>query len=369
MPTLTALALDDAEQEMQREVHRFVSDVLPLARTRAFVDGMTEFDGNAWRRLATELGATGLVVSSARGGMGLGPIAAGLVAQELGRTLAPSPFLPTVAMATYLLAASTDQRAEELTSAVVDDSATIRVGTSGVTDNDTVHAQFDDGAWRLTGTLDLVPTVGGETATLAAVTLPDGTVALFELVPGTYESVDLVNNDLTRPMHRVALEQTSAHRLAAESADLRRAMDIAAILLSAESLGAAEACLEMTVDYATERIQFGQAIGAFQYVKHACADLLMNVEGLRSLVMHALRVAANGPDGEVAQAASMAKRHADSVLWDVSRQAIQLHGGIGFTWEHDCHLYLRRAMGNRQLLGTSAWHGKRLETSIGLSAG
>lgn len=360
MRAITDLSLTDEEQEIRHAVGRFLKDIHPIGHTRALMDDSREYDGDVWKRLVVELGVAGVAVPEARGGQGYGPFAMGVIAEELGRHLVPGPFMPTVALGTLILMACHDEQAADLLARIATGSATTRVALAGPHGSSTISVRQQDDSWHLDGSVGLVPAADPDSTTLVVAELDGGELGVFELQEDPVLE-RLVSNDLTRAFDRLRLEDAPARRLVAQSQSVARALDSATVILAAESLGAAQASLDMAVDYAKHRVQFGRAIGSFQYVKHLCADLLMKVEGARSTVVHALRTASGTDDVELAIASSLAKRVTDEVAWEVVRQSIQLLGGIGFTWEHDAHLFLRRIMANRQLLGTSTWHGDRLE--------
>jgi alkylation response protein AidB-like acyl-CoA dehydrogenase len=143
-----------------------------------------------------------------------------------------------------------------------------------------------------------------------------------------------------------------------------RALDIATVALACEQLGGAEQVLERTVVYAGTRHQFGREIGSFQAIKHMLADARVDIEAAAAAVRHAVALVDAGDDRELAEAASVAKSAVSDAYWDVARNAVQVHGAIGFTWEHDLHLYLRRALVSREFLGSPQWHRERLAATL-----
>jgi alkylation response protein AidB-like acyl-CoA dehydrogenase len=216
------------------------------------------------------------------------------------------------------------------------------------------------------GVLSVVPGGAGADLFVVAARTADG-VDLFTVDAGPgVDAVALDSLDLARPSAMVTFTDAPATRLTAGgTADtvVPPALDIAAVALAAEQLGGAEACLELTVGYVKERRQFGRAIGSFQAVKHACADLLVQVETCRSAVVRA--VAAEGSPEALAEAASVAQAWCSEAFRTVSAETVQLHGGIGFTWEHAAHLYFRRARADAVLLGGAAYHRERLARLLG----
>jgi len=196
-------------------------------------------------------------------------------------------------------------------------------------------------------------------------------IELF-LVPGDAAGVTrraLPTMDLTRRLAEIRFDGAQAQRLGdAEGrggAVLAEALDRAAIALAAEQVGGAQRCLDQSVAYAKERVQFGRPIGSFQAIKHTCADMMLLVESARSAAYHAAEVAAAGSEG-LAAAASLAKAWCGDAYFRCAGDAIQIHGGVGFTWEYDPHLYFKRARSSQSLLGDSSFHRERVAREIGL---
>ncbi|MGN6608024.1 MAG: acyl-CoA dehydrogenase family protein [Jatrophihabitans sp.] len=296
----------------------------------------TGYDADLWRRLA-EIGAPALLVPEEHGGVGAGRLAMTAVMTELGRTLTPSPLLGSGVLATELLLALGDGL--DLLPALAEGTSVAAVCWSG-----------DDGAWtpvveavdgRLTGTAHYV--LNGDTADVLLVAATDGAVYLAE----GGDAVATPTVDVTRRLATVTVDGTPARRLgpADAGAALARARASALVALAAEATGAAEAALERTVAYVTVRHQFGRAIGSFQAIKHRLADLHVVVEGARSM---SLAAAAGQVDGEAAALVC------SEALQTVTAEMIQLHGGIAITWEHDAHLFFKRAHGSAHLFGSPA---------------
>ena len=326
-------------------------------RAALFGDGA---DARAWEVLARQLELPGLLLPEEHGGSGLTTVEAAVAFEEAGRALLPGPLFATAALAVPLLAALGDAAAlarygppiaaGELTATVALAEADGRWSPAGVT----CRAVYDGGGWRLTGVKDLV--VDGATAALLLVVarIPDGGLSVFAVDGGAdgLTRTPLVTLDLTRRMARLALDGTPASRIAAGDAGaaVAAASDVARLLLAAESVGGAQRCLDAVVAYAGQRIQFARPIGSFQAIKQRLADALVQIESARSAVQAAARSAELARDGRVAALlAAEAYTH-------VTAQNIQLHGGIGFTWEHDAHLYFKRARTSASLLGTPGEH-------------
>jgi alkylation response protein AidB-like acyl-CoA dehydrogenase len=176
--------------------------------------------------------------------------------------------------------------------------------------------------------------------------------------------------DLTRRFARVEFTAAAARRIGSgdagdDTAALGRALDMASVALASEQAGGAERCLEMAVEYAKTRVQFGRPIGSFQAIKHKCADMLVQVESAKSAAYYAARTAADDP-GELPVAAALANAYCSDAFFHVAAENIQVHGGIGYTWEHDAHLYLRRAKSDQLLFGDPAQHRARLADLVGI---
>jgi alkylation response protein AidB-like acyl-CoA dehydrogenase len=335
------------------------------------------FDGKLWRILVAEIGIAGLAVPEDLGGVGATQADVAVVAEELGRGLAPVPFFSTVALATSaLLVHRADAVAQKLLSRIAAGSARATLAfcsEAGSWDlaSAGVRADRKTGSWRLTGRLAFV--VDGADADVLLV--PAHTkigMALFAVENG---ATGLWRHpcqtlDLTRPLAAVTLDQTPAALVGAESGaevPLRAALDLALVLMAVEQVGGAQRCLDETVAYAKQRIQFDRPIGSFQAVKHALVDVLLVVEMARSAADAAVAaadayLAAPGEDAarSLALAASLAKATCSEAYSHTAEETLHLHGGIGFTWEHDAHLHYRRARATELFLGTPDSHRDRL---------
>jgi alkylation response protein AidB-like acyl-CoA dehydrogenase len=333
------------------------------------------FDEGVWRQLAGELGLLGLAVPERYGGSGYGLRELAVVFEEMGRALLCAPFLATAALAVPALLASGDASACErylpgivagdtiATLALTEES--VRWDESGVS----LLASLSGGDWTLTGTKTNV--LDGLVAhlVLVAARTPDG-VRLFAVdgsAPGlTRTSLDTL--DQTRKQARLDFDDVPATLLGVDGGGwpaVRRALEHAAVLLACEQVGGAQRVLDMSVEYATLRLQFGRPIGSFQAIKHRCADMLVAVEQARSVAYHGVW-AADTDAGELPVAASMAKVCASEAFVRCARDTIQIHGGVGFTWEHPAHLYLKRAVSSELVLGSPAYHRQLLAQRIGV---
>ena len=333
-------ALRDAAREL-------LDDRCAPTRVRAVHDSGAGWDTDLWARMV-EQGWLGVTVPEDDGGLGLGAVELGVLLEELGRHVAPVPFLPTAVTIELARRAG----AGDLVASLVDGSRTACVAWSP----GTATLRVDDG--HVSGRSD--PVAFAPVADLAVVVAPDADGAGVYVV-----DLDAVGRpptepamDLTRPLGWLELDGAPATRLGgAELAEV--ALDLGATAVSLELLGASDAALAMAVEYAKDRVQFGRPIGSFQAVKHRCADMLVDVEGMRSTVYHAAwSLAAADPDASVA--ASTAKVWSGDAARRVMASGLQVHGGIGFTWEHDLHLYMKRAQLDGLTFGTSVVHRQRL---------
>ncbi|HEY0448814.1 acyl-CoA dehydrogenase family protein [Actinophytocola sp.] len=340
-------------------------------RVRAAMANGGRADGETWRVLATQLDLAGLMVPEEFGGSGLGPVELAVALEEAGSALLVSPLFATAALAVPLLVALDDPSALARYGPAI--AAGTRTATVALAEDDgewsldavRATARRDGERWRLDGAKNYV--VDGADAGLVLVVARAGAdVAVFAVDDPALPRERLVTLDLTRPMARLTFESTEATLVGSLGADgaVRSATAVSRALLAAEQVGGAQRCLDMAVDYAKTRIQFGRPIGSFQAVKQRLADALVQVESARSAVYVAVRSAG----ADLALNARIAAVLAAEAYAAVSAQNIQLHGGIGFTWEHDAHLYFKRARAGAQLLGRVGEHitaiGQHLDDKI-----
>ena len=367
---------DSAEHdELRRVVRDFLSERSPSSEVRRLMAAGESRDDRVWALLAGQLGLTGIAVPERFGGAGYGPVELGIVLEEMGAALLVAPYFATVALAGQALAASGDEDAmARWLPGIADGSltATLAVaeesGSWDLTEVAATAAPAGDG-WAVTGTKLFV--IDGHTADLllAVAHAPDGpgVFAVERDTAGT-ERVRLDSLDPTRALAAVSLHGAQAVRVGAgrdTTAWLAQARDLILAALAAEQLGGAARCLDMSVEYAKIREQFGRPIGSFQAIKHKCANLLLEVECGRSAVYHARDALAGGqPDAPLA--AALAYVYCSQAFTHAAKECIQIHGGIGCTWEHDAHLYLRRAKSSQLLFGPPARQRTRLAELAGI---
>jgi alkylation response protein AidB-like acyl-CoA dehydrogenase len=325
--------------------------------------------------MAEQLGLQGLIVPADFGGAGLGFVEMAIVLEEMGRFLLCAPFLSSALLgATTLVLAGDDAARSELLPAIASGEKIVAValaedgGHWNAADVRT-RAAKKGGGWVLDGVKGYVLDGHVADALLVAARSDDG-VALFHVAgesPGVKREL-LPTLDLTRKLARVELSSAPARRVASGDVApaLERVLLHAAVALAAEQVGGAQRCLEMSTDYAKTRLQFGRPIGSFQAIKHRCADMLVEVEFAKSAAYHAAFTAAEGAEKDLATAARMAKSYCSEGYLHAASETIQIHGGMGFTWEHPAHLYFKRAKSSAMLFGDPVYHRERLAQEIGL---
>jgi len=307
-------------------------------RVRAHLASDAPRDEAVWSAMV-EQGWLGVAVPEGEGGLGLGWVEAAVLLEEAGRHVAPVPLLGAlVAIDALRSTAWAPSLVTGERQGCVAWSPRPLAGAGGT----------------LTGTPE--PVAGAATADVAAVVTPDGVWAV-DLASAGRPAVE-PSMDATQALSWLRLDGTPAEQVGGES-DARRVLDCAAVAASAELLGGAARVLEMTAQYAKDRVQFGQPIGSFQAVKHRCADMVVDVEGMRSVAWYgAWALAADDPDASTA--ASSAKVWCGDAAKRVMASGLQVHGGIGFTWEHDLHLFMKRSQLDQVAFGDAAYHRERL---------
>lgn len=357
-------AWTDEHHDLRRSVRGMLEDVAPLARARELGEAGERHDPSVWATLGTA-GLLSLVVPESRGGSGGDLVDLALVAEEFGRVLYGGPYLASAVLATHVLLGSPD---DELLTGLLSGE---RTATLAVVEGDGSWApeaietvvRGPESALRLSGTKVLVLDGAGAEVLLVAAREERG-ISLFAVEGESgVTRIPLTPLDLTRPVARVVLDEAPARRVSRAGKGwpmVERALAVARIFLAAEQVGAGSRAVEITADYARERHQFGRPVGSFQGVKHRLAEMHVRAELARSAAYWAAwrtdaeAVTETGPAIRIA-----AHCCAESCLRN-ALDMIQLHGGIGFTWEHDAHLFLRRARSTLSLLGQSSEHRAEL---------
>jgi alkylation response protein AidB-like acyl-CoA dehydrogenase len=325
---------------------------------------LTHHEGaTAWVPLTEAVGAAGLGVPEEYGGVGGGTLETHVVMEELGRTLSPVPYLASAVLATQaLLASGNAQACEELLPKLADGTA---VGALAWAENGSWEPEAMNGrvrAGRLTGVKEHVLTGPGRPDTLLVLARGQEGPALYQVACAESEFTPLPTMDQTRPQARVTFDGSRAKILAADGERvLSRVRDLACTALAAEQTGAAAQALADTIEYAKNRVQFGRPIGSFQAVKHRIADLHVELEAARSLA----RAAAHSDAAP--HLAAAAKAACSRAYTNIAGEMIQLHGGIGITWEHQAHRHLKRAHSARLLFGAPPEHRQRLAAGLDLT--
>ncbi|MQY08169.1 acyl-CoA dehydrogenase family protein [Actinomadura macrotermitis] len=342
----------DEQKDLAAAVRAFVAETSPLSRVREVAESGEPYDRRVWARMSGELGLPGLVIPEEHGGAGAGRGELGAVLEELGAALTPSPLLGAVFAADLLLACGDAGAAKDLLPGIA----------AGTTIATAFWANPDDPAIEVrSGELHgVAPRVlNGADADLVLVAAGDGLYA----VESGFTATPLTTLDLTRPQARLEFAGTPARR--AGTADVARALDLASVALAAEQLGGLRRCLDVIVEYAKLRVQFGRYVGSFQGVKHKLADMHCVLEQAESIVRYACWAADEDPS-ELPVAAALAQSYLGRAYFRVAKDHLLLHGGIGFTWEHDAHLYYKRAKTDELLLGAPRHHRTRLAGHLGL---
>lgn len=371
-PELIDFSLSE-EQAMIRDVaHDFLAEHSDSAAVRAAMDSETGFDSALWARIGQELGWCGIAIAEADGGLGLSRVALALLLEQMGRRLLCSPFFATVCLAATLLqesaAVDSGAAAKATASSFLPRIASGELTATLALDDGTgatieAKAEPADGGFRLSGEWRHVPDGAHAELLLLPARLPDGSLGLFAIegAPAGLSRTSLRNLDLTRRIAAVSATDVRVDATAciaqgdAATRALLRTRALAGLALAAEQVGGAQQCLDLTVAYVAERKQFGRTIASFQAVKHRCAEMMVRVEAARSAVYGAFHAAASGLDDEALTLdAACARTFASDAFVFCAREAIQLHGGVGFTWEYDPHLYFKRAQAGSQWFGDAS---------------
>jgi alkylation response protein AidB-like acyl-CoA dehydrogenase len=367
-------AFSDEQEELRRSVRRFLQEKSPSAEVRRLMETTEGYDQAVWDQMANQLGLQALAIPEEYGGAGFTNVELTVVFEEMGAALLCAPYFSTVALGANAILSSGDESAKkDLLPGIAEGTtkATLAITEdSGRWEPDAVTLEATGGPdWSLTGAKMYV--IDGHVADLIIVVArtPKG-LTLFA-VDGDASGLvrtPLATMDQTRKQARLEFSSTPARLIGAEGEAgpaVTRILDLAAVALAAEQVGGAQRCLDMAVEYAKTRIQFGRPIGSFQAIKHKCADMLLEVESAKSAAYYAGWAAADDSD-ELPVVASLAKSYCSEAYFHAAAENIQIHGGIGFTWEHDAHLYFKRAKSSELLLGDPSYHRELLAQRIGI---
>ncbi|MGV0658184.1 acyl-CoA dehydrogenase family protein [Mycolicibacterium pulveris] len=361
--------LSDEQRGLVDSTRSLLTSKSSVDRARALIDGPEGFDAEVWR-LGSQLGWPALSIPEADGGLGQLSIDLALVGIELGRGLAATPFIPTVVAADALSRAEGEPKSKVLQSisegSLIATWAFAESGRPWTPDGVQTHAERHGDDYRITGSKVSVQDADAAQLLLVDAVL-DGAPARF-LVPADAENLRIERQqtlDVTRRYCDVTFDGVVVPPdglvAAGDAAErsLARTLQLNTVLVCAELVGIGARLLAMTVDYVKNRVQFGRPVGSFQAVKHKCADMRIRVQASTAATYYAAMALDSGRD-DVDHAVSVAKAYVSDAVNEVAGEALQLHGGIGFTWEHDLHLYLRRARGNSLLSGDARHHREQL---------
>ena len=360
-----SMTFTEEQDEFRQSVRRFLEQKSSSADVRRLMQTDEGYHPAVWQQMAEQLGLQGLALPEEYGGSGYGLIEQIAVLEEMGRALLCAPYFSSVVLAgTALMQSGDDAAKRDLLPGIADGST---IATLAWVENPTewgmgslsTTARRSGDGYTIDGTKTLA--LDGHTAALILVVAQaDGGPSLFAVDASASGLTrrKLETLDMTRKVAALEFAGTHARLIADEGAAasiLERTLRLAAIALAAEQVGAAQKCLDMSVEYAKLRVQFGRPIGSFQAIKHKCADMLHEVESARSAAYYAAWAAADGSDA-LPLLASLAKACCSDAFANAATENIQIHGGIGFTWEHDAHLYYRRAKSTEQFLGSPSEH-------------
>jgi alkylation response protein AidB-like acyl-CoA dehydrogenase len=368
-------AFTDEQDELRKTVRQFLDAKSPESAVREQMETESGFDPAVWSQMGEQMGLQGLIVPEEFGGSGYGYVELGIVLEEMGRSLLCAPFFSTVVLAANTLIHSGDEAAKAAHLPGIASGETIATlaytEPSGKWDESgvTMEATAAGDGWTLSGTKMFV--IDGHTASLIIVAARTGKGVSLFTVAGDAAGLTrtaLSTMDQTRKQAKLEFANTPATLIGTEGAGwtvLSTVLDLAAVGLAAEQVGGAQKVLDMAVEYAKVRVQFGRPIGSFQAIKHKCADMLLEVESAKSAAYYGMWCASEMND-ELPSVASLAKAYCSEAYFHATAENIQIHGGIGFTWEHPAHLYFKRAKSSELLFGDPTYHRELLAQRIGI---
>ena len=368
-------AFSEEQEELRTAVRRFLQEKSPETEVRRLMETEDGYDPAVWSQMADQLGLQSITIPEEYGGSGFTYVELIVILEEMGSALLCAPYFSTVALAANALLTSGDETAKKDLLPGLASGATI--GTLAITEDNgrwdfdgiALQATEADGGWTLDGHKSYV--IDGHLANLILVAARTGAGLSLFAVDGDAAGLartSLSTMDQTRKQGRLVFESTPARLVGADGGaaeGLTKTLELAVVALAAEQVGGAQHCLDSSVDYAKNRIQFGRPIGSFQAIKHKCADMLLEVESAKSAAYYAGWAAAEDSD-ELPVVASLAKSYCSEAYFHAAAENIQIHGGIGFTWEHDAHLYFKRAKSSELLFGDPAYHRELLAQRIGI---
>ncbi|MBF81926.1 MAG: acyl-CoA dehydrogenase [Actinobacteria bacterium] len=363
------------EQETLREfVRNFLEEKSSETSVREQMETDNGFDTDVWQQMSEQMGLQSLIIPEEFGGQGFGYVELIVVLEEMGRSLLCAPFFSSVVLAANTLIHSDDESAK---AELLPQIASGTIATLAFTEENgkwdqsgiTMQASESESGYTLDGSKMYV--LDGNTAEIILVAAQSANgISLFNVNAGAegLTRTPLATMDQTRKQSKIDFSDTPATLIGEEGRGwdiLSTVLDLAAVGLAAEQVGGAQMCLDMAVEYAKVRVQFGRPIGSFQAIKHKCADMLLEVESAKSAAYYAGWCAAEMND-ELPSTASLAKAYCSEAYFHAAAENIQIHGGIGFTWEHPAHLYFKRAKSSELLFGDPTYHRELLAQRIGI---
>jgi alkylation response protein AidB-like acyl-CoA dehydrogenase len=368
-------AFTDEQEELRKTVRSFLENKSSEEAVRELMETEDGYDPAVWSQMGEQMGLQGLSIPEEFGGSGYGFVELGIVLEEMGRSLLCAPFFSTVVLAGNTLLQSGDAAAQAKYLPGIASGETIATlaytEPSGKWDESgiTMEATKAGDGYTLSGTKSFV--IDGHLANLIIVAAKTGAGTSLFAVDGDAAGItktSLSTMDQTRKQAKLDFANTPAALIGEDGKGwdtLSTVLDLAAVGLAAEQVGGAQKVLEMAVEYAKVRVQFGRPIGSFQAIKHKCADMLLEVESAKSAAYYGMWCASEMND-ELPSTASLAKAYCSEAYFHAAAENIQIHGGIGFTWEHPAHLYFKRAKSSELLFGDPTYHREQLAQRIGI---
>jgi alkylation response protein AidB-like acyl-CoA dehydrogenase len=368
-------AFSEEQEELRNIVRQFLEAKSPETAVREQMDTEQGYDPEVWSQMAEQLGLQSLIIPEEYGGQGFGYVELVVVLEEMGRSLVCAPYFSTVVLAANTLIHSGDDAAKKALLPGIASGETIATVAftepNGKWDESGIEATATKSgdAWKINGTKMYV--IDGHTANAVLVAArTDAGVSIFSVAGDAagLTRTALSTMDQTRKQAKLEFAEVEGTLVGTDGAGwdlLSTVLDLAAVGLAAEQVGGAQMCLDMSVEYAKVRVQFGRPIGSFQAIKHKCADMLLEVESAKSAAYYAGWCASEMND-ELPAVASLAKAYCSDAYFHAAAENIQIHGGIGFTWEHPAHLYFKRAKSSELLFGDPTYHRELLAQRIGI---
>ncbi|MEM9513444.1 MAG: acyl-CoA dehydrogenase family protein [Actinomycetota bacterium] len=368
-------AFTEEQEELRKTVRAFLEAKSSEEAVREQMETEQGYDPAVWSQMGEQMGLQGLHIPEEYGGSGYGYVELGIVLEEMGRALLCAPFFSTVVLAgnTLLLSGDDDAKKQYLPGIASGETIATVAFTepSGKWDESgiTMEATPSGDGYTLSGTKSFV--LDGHVASLIIVAARTANGVSLFAVDGNASGLtktSLSTMDQTRKQAKLDFDNVPATLIGEDGKGwdvLQTVLDLAAVSLAAEQVGGAQFVLDMAVEYAKVRVQFGRPIGSFQAIKHKCADMLLEVESAKSAAYYGMWCASEMND-ELPSTASLAKAYCSEAYFHATAENIQIHGGIGFTWEHPAHLYFKRAKSSELLFGDPTYHREQLAQRIGI---